>query len=86
MAAPLLRTVWPERVFPPAGVCKFGQVARWRAGSKVESASGVFQAREDEPVSRGGAGLHRTPLGRAEWPHQQPPVIGTETDQMRFLA
>jgi hypothetical protein len=36
-------------------------VARWCAGSKVETASGVFQVREDEPAPRVGAGLHRTP-------------------------
>jgi hypothetical protein len=35
-------------------------VARWCAGSKVETAGGVFQVREDEPAPR-GAGLHRTP-------------------------
>ena len=36
-------------------------VARWCVGSKVETASGVFQVREDEPAPRVGAGLHRTP-------------------------
>ena len=36
-------------------------VARWCAGSKVETAGGVFQIREDEPAPRVGAGLHRTP-------------------------
>jgi len=36
-------------------------VARWCAGSKVETAGGVFQIREDEPPRRVGAGLHRTP-------------------------
>jgi hypothetical protein len=36
-------------------------VARWCAGSKVETAGGVFQVREDEPAPRVGAGLHRTP-------------------------
>ena len=36
-------------------------VARWCVGSKVETAGGVFQVREDEPASRVGAGLHRTP-------------------------
>ena len=36
-------------------------VARWRAGSKVETAGGVFHVREDEPAPRLGAGLHRTP-------------------------
>jgi hypothetical protein len=29
-------------------------VARWCVGSKVEAAGGVFQVREDEPVSRIG--------------------------------
>jgi hypothetical protein len=36
-------------------------VARWCVGSKVETAAGVFQVREDEPAPRVGAGLHRTP-------------------------
>jgi hypothetical protein len=36
-------------------------VARWCVESKVETAGGVFQAREDEPAPRVGAGLHRTP-------------------------
>jgi len=36
-------------------------VARWCVGSKVETAGGVFQMREDEPRRRVGAGLHRTP-------------------------
>ena len=36
-------------------------VARWCAGSKVETAGGVFQMREDEPARRVGAGLHWTP-------------------------
>src|SRR5271167_4142239 len=36
-------------------------VARWCVASKVETAGGVFQMREDEPEPRVGAGLHRTP-------------------------
>jgi hypothetical protein len=36
-------------------------VARWCAGSKVETIGGVFQVREDEPAPRVGAALHRTP-------------------------
>jgi hypothetical protein len=36
-------------------------VARWYVGSKVETAGGVFQVRDDEPAPRVGAGLHRTP-------------------------
>ena len=36
-------------------------VARWCVGSKVETAGGVFQVREDEPAPRIGVGLHRTP-------------------------
>ena len=36
-------------------------VARWCQGSKVETAGRVCQVREDEPVPRVGAGLHRTP-------------------------
>ena len=36
-------------------------VARWCVGSKVETAGGVFQVRDDEPAPRVGAGLHRTP-------------------------
>jgi hypothetical protein len=36
-------------------------VARWCAGYKVETTDGVFHVREDEPLPRVGAGLHRTP-------------------------
>ena len=36
-------------------------VARWCAGYRIETAGGVFQVREDEPVPRIGARLHRTP-------------------------
>ena len=36
-------------------------VARWCVSSKVETAGGVFCVREDDPVPRVGAGLHRTP-------------------------
>jgi hypothetical protein len=36
-------------------------VARWCVGFKVETAGGVFRVREDGPVPRIGAGLHRTP-------------------------
>ena len=36
-------------------------VARWCAGYRVETADGVFQVRDDDPVPRVGAGLHRTP-------------------------
>jgi hypothetical protein len=36
-------------------------VARWCAGYRVKTAGGVFQMRGDEPTSRVGAGLHRTP-------------------------
>jgi hypothetical protein len=36
-------------------------VARWCVGTKVETAGGVFQVREDEPTPRLGSGLHRTP-------------------------
>ena len=36
-------------------------VARWCIGSRVETAGGLFQVREDEPSPRVGAGLHRTP-------------------------
>jgi hypothetical protein len=36
-------------------------VARWCAGSKVETKNGVFRIRDDEPAPRIGAGLHRTP-------------------------
>ena len=39
----------------------FALVARWCSGSKVETAGGVFQVREDEPTPRVPAGLHRTP-------------------------
>ena len=36
-------------------------VSRWCVGTKVETAEGVFQIREDEPEPRVGAVLHRTP-------------------------
>ena len=36
-------------------------VARWCAGSRVETEDGVFRMRGDEPASRIGAGLHRMP-------------------------
>jgi hypothetical protein len=36
-------------------------VARWCAGSKAETAGGVFRVRGDDPVPRVGAALHRTP-------------------------
>jgi hypothetical protein len=36
-------------------------VARWCAGCRAETASGVFQVRVDEPAPRVGAGFHRTP-------------------------
>jgi hypothetical protein len=36
-------------------------VARGYIRAKVETAEGVFQAREDEPEARVGAGLHKTP-------------------------
>jgi len=36
-------------------------VARWCVGSKVETAGGVFQVREDEPAPRVEPRLHRTP-------------------------
>jgi hypothetical protein len=36
-------------------------VARWCAGYRVETAGGVFQVRDDDPVPRVGARLHRTP-------------------------
>jgi hypothetical protein len=36
-------------------------VARWCAGYTVETAGGVFQVREDEPLPRVGTGLQRTP-------------------------
>ena len=36
-------------------------VARWCAGSIVETKDGAFRIRDDEPAPRIGAGLHRTP-------------------------
>jgi hypothetical protein len=36
-------------------------VARWCAGSRIETDGGVFRIRDDEPTPRIGAGLHRTP-------------------------
>src|SRR6266853_2184846 len=35
-------------------------VARWCAGYKVETADGVFRGRDDEPVARTRAVMHRT--------------------------
>jgi hypothetical protein len=34
-------------------------VARWCVGARVEATGGVFQVREDEPVPRLGATIHR---------------------------
>ena len=39
-------------------------VARWCVGARVETAGGVFQVREDEPVPRLGATMHRTLVGQ----------------------
>jgi hypothetical protein len=36
-------------------------VARWCVGSRVETAGGVLQVREDEPEPRVAAGVHWTP-------------------------
>jgi hypothetical protein len=36
-------------------------VARWCVGSKVETAGGVFQVREDEPAPRVGTRQHSIP-------------------------
>jgi hypothetical protein len=36
-------------------------VTRWCAGYKIETTDGVFRVRDDEPATRVGAGLHRTP-------------------------
>jgi hypothetical protein len=36
-------------------------VARWCAGYKVETSEGVFRVRDDEPIPRVGATMHRTP-------------------------
>jgi hypothetical protein len=36
-------------------------VARWCAGSRVETEGAVSRIRDDEPAPRIGAGLHRTP-------------------------
>jgi len=36
-------------------------VAQWCVGSKVETAGGLFQVREDEPAPQVRAGVHRTP-------------------------
>jgi hypothetical protein len=35
-------------------------VARWCVGSRVKTAGGVFQVREDEPAPRTVAGMHWT--------------------------
>jgi hypothetical protein len=36
-------------------------VARWCAGSRVETDGGVFRLRDDKPSPRIGAGIHRMP-------------------------
>ena len=36
-------------------------VVRWCIGSRVETAGGVFQVRDDEPATRLEARPHRTP-------------------------
>jgi len=36
-------------------------VGRWCVSSKLETAGGVFCVREEDPVPRVGAGLHRSP-------------------------
>jgi len=36
-------------------------VARWSAGSRVDTDGGVYRMRDDEPAPRIGAALHRTP-------------------------
>jgi hypothetical protein len=36
-------------------------VARWCAGYRVETAGGVFQVRDNDPVPRVGAASHRMP-------------------------
>jgi hypothetical protein len=36
-------------------------VARWCAGYKVETAGGVFRVRDNEPMARAAAIMHRTP-------------------------
>jgi hypothetical protein len=36
-------------------------VARWCVRAKIETTGGVFQVRKDEPETRVGAGLHKTP-------------------------
>jgi hypothetical protein len=36
-------------------------VARWCTSRKVEIVDGVYRVRDDEPASRIGAGLHKTP-------------------------
>jgi hypothetical protein len=48
-------------IYFPDAMLASAFVARWCAGSKVETVGGVFQVREDEPSPRLGAGLHRTP-------------------------
>ena len=36
-------------------------VARWCAAQRIEIVDGVYQVRNDEPMPRIGAALHRTP-------------------------
>jgi hypothetical protein len=36
-------------------------VARWCAAQKVQIVDGVYRVRDDEPTSRVGASLHKTP-------------------------
>jgi hypothetical protein len=61
-------TFWRTRVLNDALSIYFDDatlasafVARWCAGCQVETAGGVFEVREDEPMPRVGANLHRTP-------------------------
>ena len=36
-------------------------VARWCTAQRIEIIDGVYRVRDDEPISRVGAGLHKTP-------------------------
>jgi hypothetical protein len=55
-------------------------VARWCVGSKVETAGGLFQLREDEPAPRVGVGLHRT---RVKAVQAQFGTLTGEADRLR---
>ena len=51
----------PSRSISSMRRCRGAFVARWCAGSRVDTDGGVYRMRDDEPAPRIGAALHRTP-------------------------